>query len=134
MQIHTYMHTYISMYIHPSIHSYIHTYIMYSGLTSTALLRELATQFMAIDRMQTAEDLIRRALTQEAADGNVCEDKYSTFSMTIRIIYTVLLLSLSASKLVEQKTTWERTRGTESGIYNNSLNNIDTYIHTYIHL
>jgi len=40
-------------------------------MTNTALLRELATQFMAMDRMQTAEDLIRRALAQEAVDGNV---------------------------------------------------------------
>ena len=47
-----------------------------TGLRNPALLRELATHFMAIDRMQSAEDLIRRALSEEAKDGNVILEVY----------------------------------------------------------
>jgi len=66
------------------------------GMTSTALLRELATQFMAMDRMQTAEDLIRRALAQEAVDGN----RQSLLSR--KLLANVLAAQNQAASAVEE--------------------------------
>lgn len=40
------------------------------GLTAPHILRELATAFMASDKLQIAEDLIRRALTSEPGRGS----------------------------------------------------------------
>jgi len=65
-------------------------------MTSTALLRELATQFMAMDRMQTAEDLIRRALAQEAVDGN----RQSLLSR--KLLANVLAAQNQAASAVEE--------------------------------
>jgi hypothetical protein len=40
------------------------------GLASPAILRELSTGFMASDKLQVAEDLIRRSLTAEGGKGS----------------------------------------------------------------
>ena len=39
------------------------------GLTNTAVLREMATSYIAVDKLQTAEDLIRRALANDDLTG-----------------------------------------------------------------
>jgi tetratricopeptide (TPR) repeat protein len=39
------------------------------GLTNTAVLREMATSYIAVDKLQTAEDLIRRALANDDLMG-----------------------------------------------------------------
>ena len=40
------------------------------GLSSSSLLRELALAFMSIDKLNIAEDLVRRALVSETGKGN----------------------------------------------------------------
>jgi predicted Zn-dependent protease len=40
------------------------------GLCASPILRELATAFIAMDKLQTAEDLIRRALASEGNKGS----------------------------------------------------------------
>lgn len=39
------------------------------GLTNTAVLREMATSYIAVDKLQTAENLIRRALAADEVNG-----------------------------------------------------------------
>jgi len=39
------------------------------GLTNTAVLREMATSYIAVDKLQTAENLIRRALAEDDMMG-----------------------------------------------------------------
>ena len=84
---------------------------------------------MAIDRMPTAEDLIRRALTQEATDGNVHMHTYIHTYILINLLSSILFV---ASKFVEQKTTGQCSSCPESGITYIHIY-IDTYIHTYTH-
>ena len=39
------------------------------GLTNTSVLREMATSYIAVDKLQTAENLIRRALAEDDLKG-----------------------------------------------------------------
>jgi len=41
------------------------------GLNNSVLLRELATTYMSIDKLSTAEEIIRRAISQEIASSNL---------------------------------------------------------------
>jgi Flp pilus assembly protein TadD len=66
------------------------------GLTNVAILRELATCYIAVDQLQIAEDLVRRALAcEEAAGGKVS-------SHTRRMLGDVLAGQNNAAKAIEE--------------------------------
>ena len=71
------------------------------GLTAPHVLRELATAFMASDKLQVAEDLIRRALASEPGKG----------SFTTRKLLGDVLAgqNLAAKAVDEYKTVLEAT-------------------------
>ncbi|KAJ1439647.1 hypothetical protein B484DRAFT_391710 [Ochromonadaceae sp. CCMP2298] len=72
------------------------------GLTDTQLLRELATSFMSVDKLQTAEDLIRRALRGEAALASQAGSKYTSNARTRRLLADVLAGQNQAVRAVEE--------------------------------
>ena len=69
------------------------------GLASSSLLRELATLFMAVDRLQVAEELLRRAIALEVAsqtEGGRANPR------TRKLLADVLASQNEAAKAVEE--------------------------------
>eukprot|EP00600_Ochromonadales_sp_CCMP1393_P001529 CAMPEP_0174990296 /NCGR_PEP_ID=MMETSP0004_2-20121128/21235_1 /TAXON_ID=420556 /ORGANISM="Ochromonas sp., Strain CCMP1393" /LENGTH=1178 /DNA_ID=CAMNT_0016243873 /DNA_START=248 /DNA_END=3785 /DNA_ORIENTATION=- len=84
------------------------------GQEDAQLLREMATSFMSVDKLQTAEDLIRRALRKEMQEssasgsggsdggGGGSSSKYASNARTRRLLADVLAGQNQAVKAVEE--------------------------------
>ena len=80
------------------------------GQDDAQILRELATSFMSVDKLQTAEDLIRRALRKEMADTTSplasanagAGSKYTSSARTRRLLADILAGQNQAVKAVEE--------------------------------
>lgn len=72
------------------------------GLSDVTILRELATSFMSIDKLQTAEDLIRRALSKEIQLNNKNINKYNSNARTRKLLADILAGQNKAVKAVEE--------------------------------
>jgi Flp pilus assembly protein TadD len=83
------------------------------GLEDAQVLKELATSFMSVDKLQTAEDLIRRALRREAVEsgssssssssgGGGGGSKYTSNARTRRLLADILAGQNQAVKAVEE--------------------------------
>jgi tetratricopeptide (TPR) repeat protein len=69
------------------------------GLTNVSLFRELTTAYIAIDKLQVAEDLVRRALSQESKDFHLTGRRQS--SHTRRLLGDVLAGQNQAVQAIE---------------------------------
>lgn len=78
------------------------------GQDDAQVLRELATSFMSVDKLQIAEDLIRRALRKESMDsaGSAAAmggaNKYTSNARTRRLLADILAGQNQAVKAVEE--------------------------------
>ena len=78
------------------------------GQDDAQVLRELATSFMSVDKLQIAEDLIRRALRKEGIDnaGSAAamggNSKYTSNARTRRLLADILAGQNQAVKAVEE--------------------------------
>jgi len=70
------------------------------GLADSALLRELATSFMSIDKLQTAEDLIRRAIQKEGVGSAASSSKPVVYNR--KLLAEVLAAQNKAATAVEE--------------------------------
>jgi len=66
------------------------------GLTDAAILRELATGYMAMDQLQRAEDLVRRAMASEV------RDRGAPNSYTRKLLADILATQNSAAAAAEE--------------------------------
>jgi tetratricopeptide (TPR) repeat protein len=74
------------------------------GQDDAQVLRELATSFMSVDKLQTAEDLIRRALRKEQLEGSGAagSSKYTSNARTRRLLADILAGQNQAVKAVDE--------------------------------
>lgn len=74
------------------------------GQDDAQVLRELATSFMSVDKLQIAEDLIRRALRKETLEGagSGAGSKYTSNARTRRLLADILAGQNQAVKAVEE--------------------------------
>lgn len=78
------------------------------GQDDAQVLRELATSFMSVDKLQIAEDLIRRALRKESLDNagtttaSGSSSKYTSNARTRRLLADILAGQNQAVKAVEE--------------------------------
>mmetsp|Transcript_8993 Transcript_8993/g.13521 ORF Transcript_8993/g.13521 Transcript_8993/m.13521 type:complete len:1206 (-) Transcript_8993:116-3733(-) len=67
------------------------------GLSNAAILREIATAYIAVDKLRYAEDLIRRAMATDSAEGNG-----KSSSHTRRLLGDVLAAQNHAAQAVDE--------------------------------
>ena len=80
------------------------------GQEDAQILRELATSFMSVDKLQTAEDLIRRALRKEALEAGGgsststagASNRYTSNARTRRLLADILAGQNQAVKAVDE--------------------------------
>lgn len=80
------------------------------GQEDSQILRELATSFMSVDKLQTAEDLIRRALRKEALEAGGgsststagASNRYTSNARTRRLLADILAGQNQAVKAVDE--------------------------------
>ena len=73
------------------------------GQDDAQVLRELATSFMSVDKLQIAEDLIRRALRKETQEGaGSAGNKYTSNARTRRLLADILVGQNQAVKAVDE--------------------------------
>lgn len=72
------------------------------GLSNTSLLRELATCYMAVDKLQTAEDLIRRAMSKENVDDFLFIGGSKQNAYTRKLLADVMAGQSQAAQAVEE--------------------------------